>query len=79
MSKRMRKTCIYYKKNDFLLTSYWDKGNKPVLLLSTMHSEPPNAITGNKNITGFMILYEIGCVIFCSGYIASILVSVHLF
>ena len=36
---RSKKSVKYYKKSDMILCSYMDKGNQPVLLLTTMHGE----------------------------------------
>ena len=34
---RIKKSCKFYKHESTILASYWDKGAKPVLLLSTFH------------------------------------------
>lgn len=40
LNGRTRKSCSFFSSNRCILASYWDKGTKPVLLLSTMHKQP---------------------------------------
>lgn len=50
---RQKKSAVYYTSQDQLLLSFWDKGRKPVLLLSTTHTSPSNAENGLPEIVEF--------------------------
>jgi len=50
---RQKKSAVYYSSQDQLLLSFWDKGHKPVLLLSTTHTSPSNADNGLPEIVSF--------------------------
>jgi hypothetical protein len=50
---RTKKSGVYFKSEEQLLLSYWDKGRKPVLLLSTTHTTPSNSDNGLPEMVAF--------------------------
>ena len=47
---RVKKSAKFYKSGNQILLSYWDKGKKPVLVLSTMHTSAKNMENGLPEI-----------------------------
>ena len=50
---REKKSSVYYASDNHTMLSYYDKGNKPVLLLSTMHTSAKNDDNGIPEIVSF--------------------------
>ena len=50
LSGRIKKSTKYFKSGTQILVSYWDKGNKPVLVLSTQHTSAVNLDSGLPEI-----------------------------
>ena len=53
VNTREKKSSMYYSSEGQTMLSYYDKGNKPVLLLSTMHTSAENDINGVPEIVNF--------------------------
>ena len=53
ISQRVKKSSVYYKSNDQLLLSFWDKGPKPVVLLSTIHTFGLNEANGLPEMVSY--------------------------
>src|SRR5829696_372856 len=43
---REKKSAEYFSNGKAMLLSYWDKGSRPVLLMSTMHDRPSTSACG---------------------------------
>ena len=50
---RRKKCAEYFKSEDRMICSYYDKGSKPVILLSTMHSCGSNDPSGLPEVVAF--------------------------
>lgn len=47
---RKKGDTVHFFHENITLCSYWDKKNKPVLLLSSMHRQPPNRTEGKSDV-----------------------------
>ena len=50
LTGRVKKSAKYYKSNEQIFVSYWDKGRRPVILLSTIHTTAKNTEHGLPEI-----------------------------
>jgi hypothetical protein len=53
VSGRLKKSKAYFKSGNQIMVSYWDKGTKPVIVLSTMHTSALNMDDGLPEIISF--------------------------
>jgi len=57
---RQRGDTVHYKSGDSILCSFWDKRNKPVLLISSMHPGETYRLEGKSEIVTYYNAYKSG-------------------